>query len=102
MTHSALSLREQVLLSMQRALLGMITADIRGVEVSWQDQVVRANFIYDRVVDDAAWEIVREVETEVIADLATGVLTEFDARHVPIDASRDLLLGGCWVYLRRE
>lgn len=94
--------RSTVLLSMQRALWDMISPDIRGIAVSWAPDLVRARFVYDREVDEDAWETVREVETEVLADLVAGVRTEFTAEFMPVEKPRDSRDGEYWVYRRRE
>lgn len=57
---SSEQLRTRVLLSIQRALLGMVTPSLRGVAVTWGDSAINARFIYD--ADDRAQsrELVQE------------------------------------------
>lgn len=94
-------MRIRVLLSMQRALWDMVTPDLRGVAVSWGSDWVRARFIYesDRSENE---ELVREIETEVLADFDEQLTTQFESVSAPAPQPRLLRDGEAWVYLRRE
>lgn len=95
--------RGSALLSMQRALWGEVTPDLRGVAVSWRGDEVRAVFLFDHPVGEQELDTVSCVETEVIADCDPSE-TEFRAQYLPVADRRELPDGGDWgwVYLRRE
>jgi hypothetical protein len=78
-----MELRPLALLSLQSALLGMVTPDLRAVEVWVNERSVRAQFAYDSAVGDEHRELVAEVETLVIADLPDDVRVEFVAVAAP-------------------
>jgi hypothetical protein len=63
--------RALVLLSLQRALVGMITQSMLAVFVSWTEMEVCVRVLFDRPVspDDIEW--VSIIETEIIADIPT-------------------------------
>ena len=73
--------RADVLLSMQRALLGCVTTALREVAVSWDDHRIAARFTYDREDSDHT-ELVAEIETQVYADFEP-VETDFTIEVVP-------------------
>ncbi len=93
----------QVLLSMQRALWEQVTADLRGVAVSWEGSEsggsVNARFLYEGDVGDLQRECVSLAETHCIADFSPAVSVAFQ----PVArAERDLRPKEEWVYLRWE
>ncbi len=94
--------KQDVLMYLLRALWGMITPDMRAIRASWADGVAGATFIYDHPVKESDWEIVSEVETEVIADLPPDVATDFDAIHLTDNQLPALPKDSWWVYVRRE
>lgn len=102
MSAASPDLRRAVLLSIQRALLGMVTPDLRAVEVWVDGRRVRGRFAYDGEIDDDHEELVREVETLVIADLEDDVVVEFDAEAVPMPEEVAYVRESDYVYLRRE
>lgn len=92
-----------MLLSMMRALWEQVTADLRGVAVSHQGSsergTVEARFLYEGNVGEVQAERVSLAETYCIADFPPSVSVGFQA--VP-NATRDLLPGEQWVFLRWE
>lgn len=94
--------RAQVLLSVQRALWGVITPDVRAVAVGWGDHVVHVRFVYDHPVGEEEDEVVADVETEVLADLEPDVMTVFTAAFDDSPVVSRLPEEGWWAYLRRE
>lgn len=102
MNGPTVDLRRLVLLSLQRALLGMVTPDLRAVEVWVDGRRVRGRFAYDGDIDEAREELVREIETLVIADLEDDVIVEFDAEAVPVPEPVAFVRGSDYCYLRRE
>jgi hypothetical protein len=102
MSHEETDLRTLALLSLQRALWGMITPDIRAVAVGWGPGIVRSRFLYDHAPTEDDWEAVREVETEVISDLPVDVTTVFTADFVPQGKPALSSDEEWWAYMRRE
>jgi hypothetical protein len=65
--------RVTVLLSLQAALVGAVTPDLRAVLVVPNREITKIRFVYDtRSVDEEILELVSEVETLVLADLPWG------------------------------
>ena len=94
--------REDVLLYVLRALWGVITPDIRAIRASWADGVAGVTFIYDHPVTESDWELVREVEAEVVADFPPEVPTDVTAMFVSERQLPALPSDSWWVYVRRE
>jgi hypothetical protein len=95
-------LRIAVLLSLQQALLGMVTPDLRAVEVHIQGRSVRARFMYDGAVTEGHRELGDEVETLLIADLEDDVSAQLEVISVPSPEPVVLVRGTTYCYLRRE
>ncbi len=91
------------MLSMMRALWEQVTADLRGVAVSYEGSLeegsIEARFLYEGGVGELQAECVSMAETYCIADFPPGVSVVF--RALP-DATRDLLPSEHWVFLRWE
>jgi hypothetical protein len=102
MNSENLNLSVQFRLYMQRALWGMITPDMRAIAIGWSDERVWARFIYDHPVVEVDWEIIREVETSVIADLEEGVDVRFKAEFLAQGKLSHLPDEKWWAYVRRE
>ncbi|HJS03780.1 MAG TPA: hypothetical protein VJ832_09895 [Variovorax sp.] len=66
---NAVELRVRVLLTLQVALLGMVTANMRSVVVSWTDKDVRIRVVFDEKVAPGDAELASEIESEVISHL---------------------------------
>ena len=94
--------RPLVLLSLQRALLGMVTPDLRAVEVEIGNRRVLAHFYYDTEVTEEHEAIVSEVEGLVIGDLDDDVEVRFTAEWVRPPQPVGLVRGTTYGYLRRE
>lgn len=62
-------LRVRVLLTMQVALLGMVTANMRSVLVSWTETSVNVRIVFEGAVSPADSELVSEIESEVMSHL---------------------------------
>lgn len=101
METSATQMRVRVLMSIQRALLGMVTPSLRGVSVSWDEHRIGARFVYD-ADDRENVEFVQEIETQVLADFGEDVVTDFAVEVAPESTAPALNESEVWVYLRRE
>jgi len=94
--------RAEAIIFMQRALLGMVTPELRGVTIRVGENLVHSRMIYEREPSEDDRELVSEVETEMIA----AYLPEVDVAVVPDavfpSAWPELLPDERWVYRRRE
>lgn len=90
----------QLRFSVQRALLGAVTPNLRGVTVGWGDGTIRLRFYYDGAISEEDEEQARCVGTEVIADFwSPWTIEEEIVRH---DAPQPMERLAAWVYLRKE
>lgn len=97
-----LSTRPRLLLSLQRALLGAVTASLRGIAVACTEDEAAVRFIYDDDEGDYL-ELVQDVETEVLADFCEDFTVEFSFETAPRESAPLLLMDGeVWAFLRRE
>lgn len=94
--------RVQVLLSIQQALLGLVTPDLRAVAARIHPGSVEGQFIYGGPVTELQEETVEEFETLVLADLKPPVSVNFAAVAAPPPAELDFAGGATYCYLRRE
>jgi len=92
-------MRVQVLLSVQRGLLGEVTPDLRAVAVAWSTGCVIGRFYYERAITDDMVECVNEIETSVMADFP-DVEVRFAAVSAPEGTEMDAL--EAWAYVRAE
>lgn len=87
-------------LSIQRALLGRVTPNLRAVVLSVSDKEIQLRFYFDGSVGDLETELASEAETEVMADYDSSWSVE--AACIRADISDQLNDGGVWVYQRNE
>jgi hypothetical protein len=66
---NTVELRVRVLMSLQVALLGMVTVSMRSVLVSWTDKNVQIRVVFDQMISQDEEELVSEIESEVISHL---------------------------------
>lgn len=66
---NAVELRVRVLLTLQVALLGMVTPSMRTVLVSWTESDVHIRVLFDGGVSSLEGELVSEIESEVMSHL---------------------------------
>ena len=97
-----MELRPLVLLSLQKALLEMVTPDLRAVEVWIEDRSVRARFAYDGELTDDHREVVSEIEGLVVGDLPDDAKVEFEAAPIPHPEPVAIVRESVFAYLRRE
>jgi hypothetical protein len=94
-------LRVQVLLSMQKALLGNVTPAIRAVAVKWTTSSVKFRILFDHLPTPADLETTSLVETEVMSDFPEyQVRGEAVAMASPTNISAVLPDGEALVYSR--
>lgn len=92
--------RCEVLLSIQKALLGEIPPSLRAVTVSWNETDLKFFCYFDGPISEEDKESMSCVETELIADLPEDNNISYDV--IRIDAPQRIEAEGVWVYARRE
>jgi len=89
-----------VLLSLQRALLGEVTPNLRVVTVTYDLESIHFDAFFDGPIGDEEREGMSLVETEVLAEFpATHKITHGVIR---LDAPAPLPKDRIWVYYRKE
>ena len=87
-------------LSIQRALLGEISARLRAVVFSIAGRELDIRFYFDGPISEEDIESASCVETEIIADYeAEDIIT---VRCIRLDTPQIIVDDGVWVYHRRE
>lgn len=87
-------------LSLQRALLGEVSPNLRAVVFSMTGLVIDARFYFDGPISQEDEETVSCVETEVLADYEPGYTVT--AHCIRLDFPAPINDDGVWVYLRQE
>lgn len=87
-------------LSIQRALLGEISPQLRAVVFSIDGRDIDVRFYFDGLINESDIESASIVETEILADYESD--DSVTVRCVRLDAPTPIDDGGVWVYRRRE
>jgi hypothetical protein len=87
-------------MSLQRALLGQVSPQLRGVAVDQDGPLIRLKFFINGPVSEEDTIAASEVETELLADLSSERKVETDV--VRLDAPQRLPDSELWVFQRRE
>ena len=90
-------MRTNVLLSVQRALVGHIGTAVRAIMCRWTIDEIHVRVVFDGEISDDDAEAISEAETEVIADFSseTAVCFTLERRDRPVlikhDADEELV-----------
>lgn len=96
-----IEIRREILISIQRALLGMIYPDIRAIAVGFiGTRKLTVIYYLDREPNDNDYENVSEVTSEVCADIEFGEVEEICLFTLDPFSKLDSLES--WVYMRKE
>ncbi len=87
-------------LSLQRALLGEVSSNLRAVVFSITGLIITVRFYFDGPVSQEDEESASYVETEVLADYEPEYTVT--AQCIRSDFPSSINDDGLWVYLRRE
>lgn len=92
--------RHQVLVEVQQALLGEISAQVRAVIVSYGDTSIHLDFYYDGAITEEDRESASCVETELIAVFPEShiVTSSTHRRDYPEPIPKEMT----WVFSRKE
>lgn len=102
MTIEQRRLRVKVLLSVQQALLGRVTPNLRGVTVGWHSKLIRIHCFYDGVVSDEDHRRMDEVAHQVIDGFPDDFDCELVVEQYDLGMPRNEKTLDLWVYLRYE
>lgn len=92
--------RCEVLLSLQRALLGEVSPNLRAVTVSYTDSSVQFEAYFDGEISDEDREAMSMVETEVMADFPSSHVITHEVKR--LDAPALIPKDRTWAYYRKE
>lgn len=87
-------------LSIQRALLGEVSPQLRAVVFSIAEQELKIRFYFDGLISDINTESASCVETEVLADYEAEDTVVVQC--IRLDSPESIDDQGVWVYQRRE
>lgn len=89
-------------LSVQRALLGVVTSDLRAVTVTHEPQVIEVRLVYEDDPSQDVRELIDDAHTEVIADFPVDTDVRFMVVVIPPERPLSNVPGDRWLYLRKE
>ncbi len=92
--------RQKIVLSVQRALLGSVTPNLRGVATDWNDTEIRVFCYYHGPIADNDREEMSCVHTEVATDFIDIAPVHFVLER----ADWPMKMNGhrAWIFLRKE
>ncbi len=96
------SIRATLLLSIQRALLGAVSANLRAVSGEWTDTRIKLRFLYDGEVGAGDVDSAQVVGSEVIADFPSPWTIEEEILRLDFPADPRPHSLALWAYLRKE
>jgi hypothetical protein len=99
-TNEGLPTRANVLLSVQRALLGRVMPALRAVVVQIGAREVCARCYFDGSISEADQEEMSDAEAEVLADYRPEVVVHFEC--VRLDGPHRISDENTWAYARKE
>lgn len=94
-------IRPRVLLSIQRALLGEVSAFLRGVTCSWDESTINIKCYFDGEPSENDQESMECVASEVMADFPEHDVQINTIRLDKPQSLKDQSLMA-WAYLRKE
>lgn len=95
----------ELLLSIQRALLGNVTPNLRAVCVKLKEKKISIHFYYDKNISDEDRELSAHTIDQVMADFwenDEGDEIEFFTPLLLINYPQKMPLVGDWAYYRHE
>ncbi|PWJ94657.1 MULTISPECIES: hypothetical protein [Mesorhizobium] len=95
-------IQPRLLLSVQRALLGAVSPNLRAVICGWAGVEIKLRFVFDGEIAEENLDDVRIVGAEVAADFPAPWTTSEDVAR--LDYPHDIRPGALdlWAYLRKE
>ena len=96
-----IELRTSVLLSIQAALLGEITPNIRGITCAWSESTITIHCLFENEITEEDEDSMDCVATDIIANFTEHTI---DLQCITVNMSESLAQHGlsAWVYMRKE
>ena len=96
-------LRTEVLLSAQKALLGMIYPEVRAIAIGYLEKTLKLLYYLEREPNESDYEILEEVTSEIIADFPSETFDHIEEICLFSEKRMNDLenLNG-WIYIRKE
>src|ERR1700722_7689421 len=95
-----LSISAKICLSIQRALLGVVTPSLRRVSFTLMDHLITVYFIYDEEITELEEELPGGAEAEMIADFPGAYMRCLNLKREPF--SKKISSEGQIVFNRYE
>ena len=92
--------RTDLVLSVNGALLGSVTPNLRGVAVDWDEHTIRVMCYFHGPISEEVQEIMDRVHTEVATDFIDSRAVELITKRLDIPTKMDGLRA--FVFERRE
>ncbi len=93
--------RETILLSVQRALLGMITHKMKAITIAYTEKSFLLKVYFESKPEDFEIELLRDITSEVLSDFPQITEVNEIAVETKIEANKLEKLDE-WVYVRFE
>ena len=94
--------RTTLLLSVQRALSGLVPSSLRAVACGWNENEIILRFVFDGPIDAEDEENMRVVGSEVIADFPAPVTMEKEIVRADRPSKLEEYALQYWVFIRKE
>jgi hypothetical protein len=95
-------IRGELLLSLQRALVGAVPASLRAVTCDWEETTITLRYIFDGPVDADDADGMAAVGAEVASDFADAVALDEQIIRVDHPAGLAPHFLRAWAYMRKE
>ena len=95
-------LRTELLLSLQRAMLGVVPASLRAVTCDWDEGRVTLRYLFDGSIQPGDAAAMTAVGVEVADDFRDTVAVEEQIVRVDHPACLALHALRAWAYMRKE
>jgi hypothetical protein len=95
-------LRAELLLSLQRALVGVVPPSLRAVTCDWAEARITLCYVFDGPIDPGDEEGMRAVGAEVVADFPPDVALDEQIVRSDHPAGLTPHFLRAWAYMRKE
>ena len=91
-------------LSLQRALLGQVTPNLRAVAAKWKENIILIRYIIDGEITEEMRDNCYCVGTVVISDFSSPCMIDelFERLDAPEPLEINMQEGWFWAYMRKE
>ncbi len=100
-TMTSIELRNKILLSLQVALLGEITPNIRGITCGWSSSLITIHWYFQGEISEDDRESMECVATEVLANFPEHKIN-IESKRLDLPELLNPYTLSAWVYLKKE